>query len=352
MSKIKIFISCKNKYELVQSDIVRPIQTGRGIATEIFEDMIGDNTGDNISKDNPRYNELSAQYWVWKNYEKVGNPDYIGFMHYRRHFVFDKSIETSSLTPWFKGMHIYTVNNYNQRCVNNLSDKNILNTISDNADCYVISPYDVSFFEENQLRCMPEHFYETIPGMKKEVWEVFYNTVKSLYPQYVDILDDFSNGSLMNCCNMFIMKKDLFFEYNDFCFNILKEVDRQIDSSKFDKQEQRFLGYLGEYVLSIFVRILQKRNSKVKYLDAIMFMTIQNICTISLKPIQKLFCITNSGNKKLISIFGKRFYLNRWDNKKEFAKLTMALHEQSKTIEKLNKKIEKLQRELETINRG
>jgi hypothetical protein len=199
---------------------------------------------------------------------------------------------------------------------------------------------------------MPEHFYETIPGMKKEVWEVFYNTVKSLYPQYVDILDDFSNGSLMNCCNMFIMKKDLFFEYNDFCFNILKEVDRQIDSSKFDKQEQRFLGYLGEYVLSIFVRILQKRNSKVKYLDAIMFMNIQNICTINLKPIQKLFCITNSGNKKLISIFGKRFYLNRWDNKKEFAKLTIAVHEQSKTIEKLNKKIEKLQRELETINRG
>jgi hypothetical protein len=352
MSKVKIFISCKNKCELDMSEIVQPIQTGRAIATEIFENMIGDNTGDNISKDNPRYNELSAQYWVWKNYEEVGNPEYVGFMHYRRHFIFDKTIDTSSLTSWFKGMHIYTVNNYNQRCKYNLSNKNILETLSDNADCYVISPYDVSFFEENQLRCIPEHFYETISGMKKEIWDVFYNTAKALYPQYTDVLDEFSNGSLMNCCNMFIMKKEVFFEYNDFCFSILKEVDKQIDSSTFNKQEQRFLGYLGEYLLSIFVRILQKRNFNVKYLDAIMLMNIKNACTINLKPLQKLFCITNSGNKKLISIFGKRFYLKRWDNKKEFAKLLTTVNEQSKVIEKLNQKIEKLQRELEIINRG
>ena len=36
-----------------------------------------------------RYCELTAQYYVWKNYEKLGNPDYVGFCHYRRLFNFN-----------------------------------------------------------------------------------------------------------------------------------------------------------------------------------------------------------------------------------------------------------------------
>jgi hypothetical protein len=346
MSKIKIFISCKSKYELPKSDIIQPIQTGRDIAKTIFEDMIGDNTGDNISKDNSRYNELSAQYWVWKNYEEIGNPEYIGFMHNRRHFIFDKSINTLSLTPWFNALNIYTVDSYNKRCENNLSSKYILETISDNADCYAITPYDVSFFEENQLRCIPEHFCQTISGMKQHVWDIFYNTVKTLYPQYADIMDEFTYGSMMNCCNMFIMKKEIFFEYSEFCFNILKEVDKQVDSSNFNTQEQRFLGYLGEYILSIFVKILQKRNAKVKFLDALMLMSMNNVSTVRLSPLQKIFCITNSGSKKLISILGKQIYLKRWDSKKNFAKLTGIINAQAHKIDELNLEIKKLREEI------
>ena len=46
--------------------------------------MIGDNTGDNISVKNNRFCELIAQYFAWKNYDKLDNPDYIGFWYYRR----------------------------------------------------------------------------------------------------------------------------------------------------------------------------------------------------------------------------------------------------------------------------
>ena len=37
-------------------------------------------------KKNRNINELTALYWAWKNYDKLGNPDYIGLMHYRRQF--------------------------------------------------------------------------------------------------------------------------------------------------------------------------------------------------------------------------------------------------------------------------
>ena len=50
----------------------------------MLDNMIGDDTGDNISELNRNFNELTAIYWAWKNYDKLGNPDYIGLAHYRR----------------------------------------------------------------------------------------------------------------------------------------------------------------------------------------------------------------------------------------------------------------------------
>ena len=62
----------------------------------MLDNMIGDDTGDNISELNRDVNEWSAIYWVWKNYDKIDNPDYIGLCHYRRLFDFSDVIKTSN----------------------------------------------------------------------------------------------------------------------------------------------------------------------------------------------------------------------------------------------------------------
>ena len=61
-----------------------PIQCGRAINASI-PGTIGDDTGDNISDLNMRYNEMTAIYWIAHHYEELGDPEYIGFDHYRRH---------------------------------------------------------------------------------------------------------------------------------------------------------------------------------------------------------------------------------------------------------------------------
>ena len=65
------------------------------------------------------------------------------------------------------------------------------------------------------------------------------------------------------------MNKALFLEYNNFCFSILQAVDKQIDSSSMDDQAARFLGYFGEFLLSVFIFQLQLRHSiRIKEVNA------------------------------------------------------------------------------------
>lgn len=268
MTKTKIFITYKDEHEIIKSDIITPIQTGRAIAKKAFDGMIGDDTGDNISKSNPRFNELSAQYWVWKHYEEIDNPDYVGFMHYRRHFLFDENFDLKGKLPWISGTPVYRIKKFNKDCKNNISDENISKMIDQGYECYVMKKNDINLFENNDLY-MKEHYICTIPSAKRIVWDKFYNIVKTLYPQYQEVLDKFAYGHTMHCCNMFIMTKELFNRYSEFCFNILCELEKQVDYRFFNDTEMRFLGYIGEYVLTLFIMILEQENRKIKYLDAI-----------------------------------------------------------------------------------
>ena len=49
----------------------------------------------NIASMNEYYNEMTGIMWTHRNYDLIGNPDYIGFAHYRRILQFDES----QLTP-------------------------------------------------------------------------------------------------------------------------------------------------------------------------------------------------------------------------------------------------------------
>ena len=53
-------------------------------SSKLFDSFAKDNTGENISSLNPYLNENTAIYWVYKHYKEIGNPDMVGFCHYRR----------------------------------------------------------------------------------------------------------------------------------------------------------------------------------------------------------------------------------------------------------------------------
>ena len=91
MANLKILVAYHKKSPIVKNEVFLPIHLGHGDDYDyLAQNMIGDDTGDNISDKNLTYNEFTAVYWAWKNYDKIGNPDYIGLNHYRRFFIFEK----------------------------------------------------------------------------------------------------------------------------------------------------------------------------------------------------------------------------------------------------------------------
>ena len=57
-----------------------------------------------------------------------------------------------------------------------------------------------------------------------------------------------------------------FLNYSEFCFRILAEVDRQVDSTQLRPAAKRFLGYLGESCLTLCLFHIQERD-KAKILE-------------------------------------------------------------------------------------
>ena len=69
-----------------------PVGLGNNIKSKEF---IRDNTSLNISKKNPHYGEYTFHYWIWKNYLKKIDTEWVGFCQYRKFFVNENSTEKS-----------------------------------------------------------------------------------------------------------------------------------------------------------------------------------------------------------------------------------------------------------------
>ena len=108
--------------------------------------------------------------------------------------------------------------------------------------------------------------YTCLRGQQGEWFDLLLETVRKRYPDYAAAADKLEQGSVQYLCNMFIMRRELFFKYSEFCFRILAEVDRQVDSTQLKPAAKRFLGYLGEFCLTLYLFHIQERGG-VKILE-------------------------------------------------------------------------------------
>ena len=266
MPKVKILIVSHKPFKVPEGECFVPIHAGRSVAMEkskdgkidnqdlkwMLENTIGDDTGDNISDKNRYYSECSALYWAWKNYDKLDDPDYIGLMHYRRHFIFNNEYFESKIKDnWHKALSYIS---------ENFADKDYANRIGLN-DEYIkkcAMAYDMIVTKDTNFKLiggynLRENYEFTIPGAKIKDFDILFETMVRLYPEYKEVVEKNINGYKTSLYQMFIMPKDLFFEYCEFLFSILFEIEKQINFEEYTTNGKRTLGYLAERILSAFV---------------------------------------------------------------------------------------------------
>ena len=163
MSDIKILVAMHKKYWIPKDDVYVPLHVGAAGKKADWR-CVGDDSGDNISKKNIYYCEMTGLYWAWKNLD----CDYIG----RRYFM--KRILGMSL-------HIYGRKDYEK-----IMEKND-----------ILLP--------NPSACIPSILSHYKKYHKEKDLLITGDIIKELYPEYYDDFLDVIHGQCMYFNNMFCM---------------------------------------------------------------------------------------------------------------------------------------------------
>lgn len=251
---IKIFLSYHKDTDRVKSDILTPIHVGRAIAsdktTASLSDMIGDDTGDNISCKNASFCELTAQYWVWKNTDY----DYVGFFHYRRHLCFNK-LNTDGENKWGVIEYPYITEDYKTRV--GLDDETICKAVEGNP-LISVTPWDV---RAAGSRNNYEHYSKSSPYLHIADFDKAIEILLKNHPDYEEDVKSYYDSHLGYYTNIFIMNRQVFNEYCELMFNTLFELESTIDMDSYNVQEKRVFGYISEWIFGIFLTHYMRVNN-------------------------------------------------------------------------------------------
>lgn len=214
---IKIMVAMHKSYRKPQGEMYLPVQVGKFLSKQDLQ-IQGDDDGENISEKNRNYCELTALYWAWKNLD----ADYIGLVHYRRYFSLHRKKD-----KWESV----------------LNEKDVTQILK---DVPVILPRKRNYIiETNESQYLHAHH--------REGWEAMYRTIAADYPKYLPSLNRMRKSRSGHRFNMFIMRRDCFMAYCEWLFDILFQVEQEIDISGYSESEARVFGYLSERMLDVWI---------------------------------------------------------------------------------------------------
>ncbi|MCT2386750.1 DUF4422 domain-containing protein [Erwinia pyrifoliae] len=239
--KISIYTSHHKPSAFLSSPVIKPLHVGK--ANSLDEICCpGDDSGDSISLKNPFYCELTAHYWVWKN---TDIPDYVGFMHYRRHFNFSDD-QYKDEDVW--GMVNRSEINTDYENEFGLNEDSIKKCIGD-AD--LLLPKKWSVKAAGNINNF-EH-YKASDHLHIEDYQNALDILTNKYPEYQTAVTKFNDAHNGYYTNMYVMKRDLFIEYSEWLFSILSDLEETLYFRNYSQQEKRVFGHLSERLFNIFI---------------------------------------------------------------------------------------------------
>lgn len=201
-----------------------------GVGSKDLDFLLSDKSGESIAELNPYFSELTALYWIWKNY-KCEPDDMVGLVHYRRllvdtglfPLVFKKPVPTTKIK-------------------------------------YLLQKYDLIVPESQNLRPNAYHNYGTEHTQEDLDFALTIAEINDSVPpgSYKNALINMDSNRM---CNVFITKKHLLDRYCSWLFPILFDTYKEIDMSGRNSYQQRALGFLSERLFNIWLVKEKQLNS-------------------------------------------------------------------------------------------
>lgn len=192
--------------------IYQPLQVGAALHKDLG--FLRDDTGDNISVQNPYYSELTGLYWIWKN---DTDSDIIGIAHYRR-FLLNES------------KALYTGDEI----------------------CHILQSYD---FITTKLLTLDYSYYDAFGGKHhRGDLDVLAEVIRQYRPSYYEDFTEIIHQNRTFFGNMFLMKRKLYAQYMEFLFPVLFAAQKQIDMTGYNNYQKRLYGFFSEVLLYVWTK--------------------------------------------------------------------------------------------------
>lgn len=239
---IRIFVTTHKDVDTFHSDILQPVQVGAKSPRRRLLWAFQDDEGENISSLNAMYCELTTQYWAWKNVD----TEYYGFCHYRRYFDFS-DVEHEE-NPYGEVMDTRICWDSQREYL--LDDESIAKVVK-GCDVITTGVNDFSAFPEAYEN--PVDLYRRSPYLHVEDLERVMEIMREMHPEYGEDADAYLSSSMSCFCNMFIMRRQLFFDYCAWLFPILERFVSEWDTSHLSHESLRTPGHLSERLLNVYL---------------------------------------------------------------------------------------------------
>jgi hypothetical protein len=217
LPEITIIVAAHKLYEMPSDPMYLPVHVGAAGKESIGYQR--DDEGKNISELNPFFCELTGLYWAWKNLDS----DYIGLVHYRRHFAMGgKTLSYEQIQPYLGRVRIFTPKKR----------------------WYVIETLK-SHYEHTHY---PEHLVIT-----REV-------LAEKHPDYLSSYEKTLSQRWGYMFNMAIMQRDLLNEYCTWLFDVLFGVYHKVDTTDYTAFEKRYVGRVSELLFNVWLKYQLDHN--------------------------------------------------------------------------------------------
>lgn len=233
-SKVCIYVVGHKQFVMpVKDSLYIPLMVGKQCG-ELPEGWLSDDTGENIANKNPRYNELTGLYWIWKN----SNAEITGLCHYRRFFT----------KPSGKIRNILTG-----------KPASLMDTRSIQS---ILSSYDVILHNKtftpggNQYQlCARKHDSEKDRKSRlcKEILAIMDDSLKQMYPKDRLLYEHVMNRRYAHLLNMLICRKEMLDRYCAWLFPLLYKTEEEIDRQFPGQAHLRCMGLMAERLLDVWI---------------------------------------------------------------------------------------------------